>query len=78
MADVTTETTMMHKNVMNKRPEVLVSVTQMDGPSPEVCCTTSGFPLPVSFPFPLSRKATSSVLSTRMVLNVSITPVLKR
>ena len=36
-ADVMTETTMMHKNVMNRRPEVLVSVTQMDGPSPEVC-----------------------------------------
>ena len=36
-AEAMTDTTMMHKKVMNKRPEVLVSVTQMDGPSPDVC-----------------------------------------
>ena len=33
--DVMTETTMMQRKEMNSRPEVLVSVTQMDGHSPE-------------------------------------------
>lgn len=35
MTEVTSETTMMHRKVMKRRPEVLVKVTQMAGHSPE-------------------------------------------